>query len=582
MAAVGKLTNNSEESDVSGLLSGDSIFSIPYFQRPYKWKKARLDQFEADLLALVDDESSTHFFGAVIIHGRRSSPSDPTLYEVIDGQQRITTIYLYLSAGIKTLAENGMTDESVSLFQKYLSIGRTVKAESNFKLHSCKEDRNQLNQVMDDLQKSSAFAVKLGSFKPTKLSPTGWTSGPLSKNYQAAKKFFKYQIDTYGAVRVSSILDALLERISVVQIDVVDPTNGPKIFDSLNSRQEPMTVGDLVRNEIFSRVSALGPENIEYVDTHTWQPFYERFKISESVTLFETYFFPYGLIQNPNLNKSQVYGYLRKEWAKHEDPSEIIQKLATYQDAFLDLMSGTNRQALPDPVAAAIKRFKDFGFPASALPFLMQLTKGMEDGTVDHEDGKQIFGRLESFLIRRALCGIEPTGLHAVFRRLWEDTKESRTAEAVEAKIKEKSTVTWPDDEWVSRSIRTRPLYGSGVAGFVIRQYDIGLGGDVPANVPWIEHVLPRNPEASWDGKFDKEQKAKLTNLWANLIPLSSSMNIELSNGPYSAKKPTFEADAMFKSARKFASDNADWTPETLAERSEKLVDWALLRWPDN
>lgn len=328
MAVVGKLTNNSEESDVSGLLSGDSIFAIPYFQRPYKWKKARLDQFEADLLALVDDESLTHFLGAVIIHGRRSSPSDPTLYEVIDGQQRITTIYLYLSAGLKTLADHGMIDEAVSLFQKYLAIGRAVKAESNFKLHSCKEDRKQLNQLMDDLQKKSEFAVKLGSFKPMKLSPTGWDNGPLWKNFLAAKRFFKDQVDNYGTDRVSSILNALLERVSVVQIDVVDPTNGPKIFDSLNSRQEPMTVGDLVRNEIFSRVADLGPDKIDYVDTQTWQPFYERFKISDTTTLFEAYFFPYGLIQNPNLNKSQVYGYLRKEWEKHEDPAEIITKLA--------------------------------------------------------------------------------------------------------------------------------------------------------------------------------------------------------------------------------------------------------------
>ena len=580
MAVVGKLTNNSEESDVSGLLSGDSIFSIPYFQRPYKWKKARLEQFEVDLLTLVDDESLTHFLGAVIIHGRRSSPSDPTLYEVIDGQQRITTIYLYLAAGLKTLSDHGMSDEAVSLFQKYLAIGRTVKAESNFKLHSCKEDRKQINHVMEDLQRNSEFAVKLGSFKPTKLSPTGWESGSLSKNYQSAKRFFKDQVEKYGTDRVSSILNALLERMSVVQIDVVDPTNGPKIFDSLNSRQEPMTVGDLVRNEIFSRVSALGPEKIDYVDTQNWQPFYERFKINENTSLFESYFFPYGLIQNPNLNKSQVYGYLRKEWEKVEDPAEIIRKLGSFQDSFLDLMTGSNRQKLPKKEAAAVRRFKDFGFPASALPFLMQLTKGMADGTLEHSVGVEILARIEAFLIRRALCGIEPTGLHAVFRRLWEDTKNDRTADAVAAKIKDKSTVTWPDDEFVARSIRTRSLYGSSVASFVIRQYDEGLGGDVPENVSWIEHVLPRNPDSSWDEKFDKDQRQKLTNLWANLIPLSSEMNGDLANKSFSIKQPVYEADAMFKSARKFAKEYSDWTPENLEARSDELVQWALTRWP--
>lgn len=316
------------------------------------------------------------------------------------------------------------------------------------------------------------------------------------------------------------------------------------------------------------------------MDTHTWQPFYERFKISDTTTLFEAYFFPYGLIQNSNLNKSQVYGYLRKEWEKHEDPAEIITKLASYQDAFLDLMTGSNRQGLPQEAADAVKRFKDFGFPASALPFLMQLTKGMADGTVELHVGVEILARIEAFLIRRALCGIEPTGLHAVFRRLWEDTKEDRCADAVAAKIKEKSTVTWPDDEFVARSIRARPLYGSSVAPFVIRQYDEGLGGDVPNNISWIEHVLPRNPDASWDDKFEKEQRPKLTNLWANLIPLSASMNVELANGPYSKKRSVYEADAMFKSARKFAQDHSDWTLEELEKRSEKLIIWALSRWP--
>ena len=341
-----------------------------------------------------------------------------------------------------------------------------------------------------------------------------------------------------------------------------------------------MTVGDLVRNEIFSRVADLGPEKIDYVDTHAWQPFYERFKISDTVTLFEAYFFPYGLIQNSNLSKSQVYGHLRKEWEKHKEPAEIIARLANYQDAFLDLMSGSNRQNLQQDVANAIKRYKDFGFPASALPFLMQLTKAIADGDIDSASGLKVLDKIEAFLIRRALCGIEPTGLHAVFKRLWEDTKENRSADAVAEKIKERSTVTWPDDEFVGRSIRTRALYGSAVAAFVIRQYDESLGGDVPVNPSQIEHVLPRNPDQSWEGIFDKEQRQKMTHLWANLIPLSSGMNGDLTNAGYAVKRPIYEADAMFKSARQFAKVYSDWTPDELQERSEVLVKWALSRWP--
>jgi len=131
MARRIRLTNNSDETDLSTLLSGDTIFQIPYFQRAYKWKPERLTQLNRDLLNLVDESSDSHFFGAIIIHGRRSNPSEPNVYEVIDGQQRITTIFLYLCAIVRVLIENSEYSEAVGLFQKYLVIGRETALVSN-------------------------------------------------------------------------------------------------------------------------------------------------------------------------------------------------------------------------------------------------------------------------------------------------------------------------------------------------------------------------------------------------------------------------------------------------------------------
>ncbi len=105
-----RLTNNSDETDIASLLSGDTVFAIPYFQRAYKWKPERLQQLNLDLLGLVDESSDFHFLGAIIIHGRRSN-RDPTLTytEVIDGQQRITTLFLYLCAIAHLYTSKGIT-----------------------------------------------------------------------------------------------------------------------------------------------------------------------------------------------------------------------------------------------------------------------------------------------------------------------------------------------------------------------------------------------------------------------------------------------------------------------------------------
>lgn len=139
-----RLTNNSDETDLASLLSGDSVFAIPYFQRAYKWKTERLNQLNRDLLNLVDGSSDFHFLGAIIIHGRRSNPSDPDVYEVIDGQQRVTTIFLYLCAIVRALCKEKEYLEAAGLFLKYLVINRETALVSNAKLQSCKDDRAQL------------------------------------------------------------------------------------------------------------------------------------------------------------------------------------------------------------------------------------------------------------------------------------------------------------------------------------------------------------------------------------------------------------------------------------------------------
>lgn len=579
MPSKNRLTNNSDETDISSLLSGDTIFTIPYFQRAYKWKPARLKQLNDDILNVVD-EHDQHFLGAIIVHGRRSNPSDPDVFDVIDGQQRVTTLFLYLSATVKLLSELGETAEARGLFLKYLVIGRDTAQISNLKLHSCKEDRAQLNYVFRDILSDTKFVESLGGLKIRLLPSTGDDRGTLRNNYRSARRFLGDQFDQAGLERIREIYTAILSCVSVVQIDVTDPTNGPKIFDSLNSRQEPMTVGDLVRNEIFSRVADENPATIELIDENHWQPFYKGFQ-SNGRNLFDLYFFPYGLIHNPNLKKSEVYTALREKWRGINDPDMIIEELSVYQRSFIDLLTGNNLQGQSKPVSEQIRRFHDLGAPSSIYPFMMQLSNALRDRLISEADGLSVMSVIESFLVRRAICGHEPTGLHAVFKRLWVDCKGEPERESVVREIGKHRTVTWPSDSDLKHAIETRSLYGAGITRFLILEYDRGLGGDRPANVPWIEHVLPENPVKEWFEEFSKAEHSEFKDTFANLLPLSVEMNTSISNKPYREKRERYRSDSMFKSTREFARGQSSWTVESLKRRAEELSAWAVTRWSD-
>ncbi len=579
MAKRNRLTNNSDETDISSLISGDTVFVIPYFQRAYRWKPERLRQLEKDILNVIDD-GGVHFLGAIIVHGRRSNPADPDPYDVIDGQQRLTTLFLYLCAVVRVLCRHGEHEEAAGLFLKYLAVGRSTSLPSNLKLHPCREDRAQLNAVFKDILSDAPLAVELDGFRPKYLPADDRRTGRLWNNYSAALQFLNTQEKHEGMDRIRAVYGAILRCMSVVQIDVWDPTNGPKIFDSLNSRQEPMTIGDLVRNEIFSGVADGAPEEIEAIDTLEWQPFYRLFR-QNGKSWFDSYFFPFGLIQNPNIKKSEVYASLRDSWRKAgATPQGIISELREYQDAFLDLVAGTNRCALQPAAATVFHRLYEMGVPSSAYPFFMQVANAIRDGRVSAKAGMEVIAVIESFLVRRSVCGFEPTGLHAVFKRLWADCDGVVTAAKVEQEVRKHTTVVWPDNEDFGEAIQNRSLDKVRITPYLLQSLDRALGGDDPATRPWIEHVLPQSPDKEWDAVFTKEEKDRVVGLLANLVPLSSELNISVSNRPYEEKRKRYAEDSMFKTARQFARDFDTWNAEEVEKRGQLLARLATKCWP--
>ena len=192
-----KLTNSTDETTISSLYSSDSVFGIPYFQRAYKWSEKNIERFESDLESLLDYEDTSHFLGAIIIFEKHTNPSDPGYYEVIDGQQRLTTCYLALIALAKVFSMHDMRDDAFGLYQKYLLINRRTNQITNAKLICCKEDRASINRIFHDLTTDSVFhhLIQEKNWEYQQMPDTGSKSGHAWKNYTKLEKFFdsKYQ-----------------------------------------------------------------------------------------------------------------------------------------------------------------------------------------------------------------------------------------------------------------------------------------------------------------------------------------------------------------------------------------------------
>lgn len=578
-----KITTSQNETSFGEMLGNNRQFAIPPFQRPYSWKKKNFEQLFEDLVGISEEQEDVHFMGAIIMDRRPGGTTDLDTYEVIDGQQRITTIYLIVCAAVSVLLKHQKLDEASALAAKYLLA--TNNGYFVPKISPSMPDRHDLNQILgslfnEGLEKSSHLKV----YSLRKLSSLGEREAQISRTYREIKtKFRQFAMDS-SVEELLKLTELALSALSTVEIVVQDPSAGPKIFDSLNSRQEPITTGDLVRNEIFGRVAREDPTEAMRLDHELWHPFYASFaKAGDKAQrdYFEKFFFPMGLLINPTLKKNDVFPALRNRW-KEWLAEDIMKELSSSRVPYQDLVFGLNESGFGKQLAQSVMNLHLMSLPAAAYPFAMKVLLETKAGNIEESVAVEVLHELESFLVRRAICSIEPTGLHAVFKGLWFSLDGRISGTSVRQYLGNIKTVEYPTNEKV-RKFLDDSLYGKGIGKYFIWEYDRSLGGDMHGkedykNRLWIEHVLPQTlPKKGWEA-FNPKIHQQVVHQAGNLIPLTEEMNKNVAQLPYGDKKSKIREMSKYKSARDFTKSE-DWTPELLAERTEHLKAWAIKRW---
>jgi hypothetical protein len=580
-----KVTDVPEESSFYDLVAGDNVLEIPLFQRPYMWKDNHYQALLQDI-GLIDDETNgAVFLGVIVSFGRGSGPGRPPTWMIVDGQQRVTTLYLSVMAAVEVAAKAGELDWAADIMGRFLLVRPMSGLTVNTKLVPSFNDRAQFSEIWSRIMEIKNFSSHLivASNLPKPPVPSGKNDGAMTKQYNRIRADLSKMLKNQGLTTLGHRIDVITTRLSMVSISLRDPTVAPKIFERLNYGAEPVTVADLVRNEVFAR-SGDDPQNALHLFSTRWEPFVERFQDKNAD--LDRFLFPYGLMHNPNVKKADLFSALRKKWENFEGPKEIIDDLEQYQPAYLGLTDGAKYNVEAPNLSLRVNRIYRAGRPSSIYPFVLNLLRNFERGSISEATAKSALDLIESFLFRRALSGIEPTGLHAVFKGLWQELTSDNSnlslddkvsVAKIRATIESKATIAWPKDDDFVTSIREGDLYRRKIVGYALREYEIGLKGETPEDHHQAEHIAPQTPTENWR-KLIPDEYDKVLHTWGNLLPLTSKMNPSTGQNDFAQKRISY-ADSIFASARKVASLN-DWNAEAIRKRSNEIAEWALTRWP--
>ncbi len=600
---------------LSELLDGTKQYHAPGFQRPYVWKQKNVDVLCDDIDSLAEDatpDPSTHFLGAIVLVDRsENSTGGIKRCLIVDGQQRLTTLYLYLLALAERL-DGLQPGEGNTVVGQYLALQfEDPKAP---KVLPTEVDFRQFTRVVALAGFDSAISVPAGGEDDT---------GDLSKAFERVRRRIRARLEDAADAATAEITSvagdeggaspeegptakevgdaarlttarrlrmAALTQLKMVEIMLGESDDAFEVFKTLNTLGVDLRPVDLVRSEVFFRADEA---KAIHLFKNRWVPMEEALKPDE-----DKYFFPYALIREPTSKKGELFVQLRRMWLG-KDASDVISDICTdippylvtrrtkkeFDDAVKRLSPILGRKwELPVGMATIVARLRRYDLPDVALPFVVRVLREAELGTLPEADAIKSLEAVETFLVRRGIKGVEPTGLHAVFKTLWSETHGGQPSEFLGV-IRKRATVEFPSDEEFAKAVREGPLYRRrSIAPYVLYELELAerkKPGDDADRIPilTIDHVMPQNPDSSWKGVSDKDHRV-LIDTWANLVPLMREENSKKGNTAWKEIRDYLKVDPDFLTTRRLAHDHTTWTAAAIRTRADKLATWAVARWP--
>jgi uncharacterized protein with ParB-like and HNH nuclease domain/predicted transport protein len=553
------------ETNFLKFLQGTKQFIIPIYQRTYSWRLSDCQQFWNDILRVAQDEQiPAHFLGSVVYVGKDIyHVSSITQMLVIDGQQRLTTLFLLLAALGEALEAQGAEQGSTITRRKicnYYLFNADENDQAHYKLLLTQNDKNTLISILE------------GSEKPENVSLR------LKENYQ----FFKDQI-SQSQISLSTLYEGI-SKLIIVDISLEQKDNPQLIFESLNSTGMDLSQADLIRNYVL-----MGLDNDEQIKLYKkyWYPMEQSFGQTQNVALFNRFMRDYLTIHMgdiPNMDKVYATFKVYHQNKTHVPMEEVVADIYRYSKHFTCMLLAREKDAEIKHCFDDIKTLE----VNVVYPFLLEVYEDYEQQRLSRADFIKILKLIESYVFRRLICGIPTHGLNKVFATLTKEIDKEHYLESVQAIFLQRGAgARLPRDEEFQTSFIVKDIYNSPsrIRHYLLSKLENHKRKErVIIEEYTIEHILPQNPNlsAEWRdalGPNWQEVQGKYLHTIGNLT--LTAYNAEMSDRPFREKRDKAETGLAYSPLHLNTGlgQVECWDAKAVEQRAQRLAERALQIW---
>ncbi|GAA8709003.1 DUF262 and DUF1524 domain-containing protein [Helicobacter pylori] len=529
---------------------------IPIYQRLYSWEKEQCKQLLDDIIKIGgSDQIEGHFIGSILYVLDGITHSNNVVL-IIDGQQRLTTITLLLTA-----LRNHLSDED-----EFLKKFSRQKIQNRYLINSDKDGDKKFRLILSESDKDTLLSlIDKDRRKPSEPSLK------IVENFKLFEEWIRKNTN-----KLETIFKGL-DKLMIVEIALEKEKDDPQlIFESMNSKGIELTQTDLIRNYVVMETEI---EKQEGFYNKYWRAMEENFKQNEK--LFDKFVRHYLTIKTreiPNINK--IYeAFKRYRQERGIEIEALLLGLQKYCGYFCQIVF---KKEDDKDLNKALGFLVDLKMDV-IYPLLLELYSDYSEGVLSQKDFISIIYLIESYLVRRAVCGLGTNSLNKIFPFVTKKINKVQYLENIKAHfLLLETTGKFPKDSEFKDSFITKELYGSNKIEYILKRLEI-FDTEEPVNTQecTIEHIMPKKLDEKWKKDLGQDHERIHTQYLHTIGNLTlTGYNPEYSNKSFQEKQGM---EKGFKDSplrlNQGLRDLESFGEEEIKKRANDLVDWALKIW---
>ncbi|WRD34524.1 DUF262 domain-containing protein [Helicobacter pylori] len=567
----------SKDSCLKDILKDKLYYQIPIYQRPYQWTKENCEKLLDDLFFNYEDNRESDYFCGSLVLIAISEDSKVKTYDVVDGQQRLST-FILLAKVLATLYSERLDPEK----QEFLQASWSDRHENKNKKKEKRLDFDLVgSSAKKDFQDALDFFDDLDASKGEDSKSNG--SSKSKNNYLKNAVCLKNYLREKEIEDINDFIEWLYSNVKFITIICPNIDKALRIFNVLNARGLPLNATDIFKGELLKE---LAKEEDQKKLVSRWNALNQ--KCSDNDLTMETLFSQYSVYLEPKTSKEKMKERLADQFERlNKPPLEYLKGVEDFYNAYGEMLEMQDRHA-------HLLSYKDDDY----LHVILCASILHHYSDQDIEALKEL---LVKFYYQDWVAGQTKSTCSQTCCNIIIALKEKKSVRYIASIVVKK----YLDDKNITQrfkeNLQDNNLYtkfyfaGKSVKKnswlkpvLILVEYFVS-DDPKPKRIQMdknlhVEHILPQQPGSSsqWVKDFSEEERELYTHSLANLTLLGGTKNAQASNLDFKDKKEIYMGKTIkpnnkrtmtcYKMTIDIAHKYTEWTPKSLEKRKEELI----------